>query len=139
MATNENAKVKDNTEEIMKGEKMVNIEFSPKKVIGRLMMIMLIGFWIASVAKPGLFKDLVNKTKDKKVEVTESKEIVCIEKTSMYIAMFDDSTFVASEDLSGLAEKLSEATGKCFAADGSTLKMIDGGMLITVDIAVYRK
>ena len=130
---------KDNTEEIMKNEKMVNISFNPKQVLKRLMLIILVVFWIISVAKPGLLSGLVNKAKEKKVEVTTNKEIVMIERSSMYIAMFDDATYVASEDLAGLAEKLGEATGKSFAAEGEKLKMIDGGMLTTVDIAVYRK
>ena len=130
--------MKDNTNEIMKNEKMVNISFNPKQVLGRLMMIILVIFWILSIAKPGIFSNLVKKTEEK-VEVTTNKEIVMIEKTSSYIAMFDDSTFVSSDNLTGLAEKLSEATGKSFAAEGDKLKMVDGGMLTTVDIAVYRK
>ena len=131
---------KDNTEEIMKGEKMVNIMFSPRQLIGRIMMIILVAFWIISVAHPGLLSGLINKAKeDKKVEVTTNKEIVMIEKSSMYIAMFDDGTYVASDDLSGLAEKLSEETNKTFAAEDGKLKMVDGGMISTVDVAVYRK
>ena len=133
-----NEKIKDNTEEIMKNERMV-ISFNPKQVLKRLAMIILVVFWIISVAKPGLLSGLVNKAKEKKAETTISKEIVMIEKTSSYIVMFDDGTFVSSDNLTGLAEKLSEATGKSFAAEGDRLKMIDGGMLTTVDIAVYRK
>lgn len=129
---------KDNTEEIRKNEQMI-ISFNPKQVLKRLMIIILVIFWIISVSKPNLVKDLVSKTKEKKAETTISKEIVMIERTSLYIALFDDSTFVSSDNLTGLAEKLSEATGKSFAAEGDKLKMIDGGMLTTVDIAVYRK
>ena len=134
-----NEKVKDNTEEIRKGEKMI-ITIDVRTTIKRLMIVILVAFWILSVAKPGIFKDMVNKAKEeKKAETTISKEIVMIEKSSMYIAMFDDSTYVASDDLAGLAEKLSEATGKCFAAEDSKLKMVDGGVISTVDIAVYRR
>lgn len=129
---------KDNTEEIMKGEKMV-ISFNPKQVLKRLMIIILVAFWIISVAHPGLLSGLVKKAKEEKKVETNNKEIVMIEKSSMYIAMFDDGTYVASDDLSGLAEKLSEETNITFAAEDGKLKMVDGGMISTVDVAVYRK
>ena len=133
--------MKDNTEKLMQSEKWVG--GVTLKKLASIVMIVMAALWIYSVAHPevDVWKKFIfgnTVTVCEKAE-TKNKEIVCIEKTSMYIAMFSDGTYIISEDLAGLAEKLSEATGKSFAAEGSALKMIDGGALVTVDIAVYRK
>ena len=128
---------KDNTNEIMAKEKMV-IEVDVKTALKRLIMVLLVAFWIIGVAKPDVMNNMMNKTKKTKAETTISKEIEMIEKTDKYIALFSDGTYVAADELSDFATKLSEATNKTYASEDNKLKVIDGGAIMTVEITVYK-
>lgn len=130
-----NDKVKDNTNEIMAKEKMI-IEVDVKTAAKRLITVLLVVFFIVWVAKPEVFRNMMNK-KEKKVET--NKEIVRIERTEEYTGFLNDGTYVSADDLSEFAEKLSGVTGRVYACEDGKLKQIEGGVIAVVEITVYKR
>lgn len=130
-----NDKVKDNTNEIMAKEKMI-IEVDVKTAAKRLITVLLVVFFIVWVAKPEVFRNMMNK-KEKKVET--NKEIVRIERTEEYTGFLNDGTYVSADDLSEFAEKLSDVTGRVYACEDGKLKQIEGGVIAVVEITVYKR